>query len=79
MIPSPDPIERPFTNQGDSEEVVEIDEHGNVYPPEGIVEIDEHGSIRKRKPTILRDPRGEYSTSTRGNVDESHCIATISE
>lgn len=43
-----------FDDQEDYEEIVEIDEEGNVYKP---------GKAPRtlgRKPTILRDPEGEY-------------------
>lgn len=47
--------EKAFDDQGQYEEVVEIDEHGNVYRP-GEAPRSDSG----RKPTILRDPEGEY-------------------
>lgn len=43
-----------FDDQEDYEEIVEIDEEGNVYKP---------GKAPRsfaKKPTILRDPEGEY-------------------
>lgn len=41
-------------DQGITEELVEIDEDGNIYKPNKAPR-----SIG-RKPTILRDPQGEY-------------------
>jgi len=43
-----------FEDQEDYEEIVEIDENGNVYRP------GEAPRTADRKPTILRDPKGEY-------------------
>jgi len=43
-------------DQGDYEELVEIDEDGNIYKP------GEAPRSFGRKPTILRDPQGEYNT-----------------
>ncbi len=43
-----------FEDQDDYEELVEIDENGNIHKP---------GRAQRsfgRKPTILRDPQGEY-------------------
>ena len=48
--------EKAFDDQEEYEEVVEIDEHGNVYRPGGAPR-----SGSGRKPTILRDPEGEYA------------------
>lgn len=38
----------------DDEEIVEIDEHGRIYKP------NEAPRTPDKKPTILRDPKGEY-------------------
>ncbi len=46
--------EEAFNDQSDSEELVEIDEDGNIYKP------GEAPRSPGRKPTILRDPEGEY-------------------
>jgi hypothetical protein len=45
-----------FADQEDYEEIVEIDEHGNVYRPG-----ESPTSIGKKK-TVLRDPEGEYGS-----------------
>lgn len=54
--PRPDPqrADEALDAQEDYEEVVEIDEEGNIYKP---------GHAPRsfgRKPVILRDPEGEY-------------------
>jgi len=56
MHADPKQTDEAFEDQENYEEIVEIDEHGNVYKP--------GGAPRKpgRKPTIIRDPEGEYST-----------------
>ncbi len=53
--PDPRRTDDAFREQEDYEEVVEIDENGNVYKP--------HEAPRRvgKKPTILRDPQGEYA------------------
>lgn len=43
-----------FDDQEDYEEIVEIDEYGNVYKP------GKAPRLLGKKPTILRDPEGEY-------------------
>ena len=43
-----------FDDQSDSEELVEIDGDGNIYKP------GEAPRSPGKKPTILRDPEGEY-------------------
>lgn len=50
----PDLADEALENQGDYEEIVEIDEFGRVYKPSEAPR-DSH-----KKPTILRDPKGEY-------------------
>lgn len=50
----PDRADESFEDQEDYEEIVEIDEDGNVYKP-GEAPRD-YG----RKPTVLRDPHGEF-------------------
>ncbi len=52
--PNPSRTDRAFRDQADLEEIVEIDEHGNVYRPGEAPRNDTH------KPTILRDPKGEF-------------------
>jgi len=54
MISDPKKTKEVFDDQGEYEEIVEIDENGNVYKP--------HQAPRQlgKKPTILRDPEGEY-------------------
>lgn len=52
--PNPESTDQAFEDQADFEEIVEIDQHGNVYRPN---EAPRGGG---RKPTILRDPWGEY-------------------
>ena len=54
MTPTGSHADEAFEDQEDFDEVVEIDEHGNIYKP-GQAPRD-YG----RKPTILRDPKGEY-------------------
>ena len=53
MSPDPNQTDRALENQ-DDEEIVEIDEFGRVYRPETAPRNTE------KKPTILRDPKGEY-------------------
>ena len=50
----PDRTDDAFEDQEDYEEIVEIDEDGNVYKP------GEAPRSYDKKPTILRDPEGEY-------------------
>ena len=54
MAPNPRQAEEAFDDQSDYEELVEIDEDGNIHKP--------GEALRSpgRKPTILRDPEGEY-------------------
>ena len=54
MVPDPDKADQAFEDQEDFEEIVEIDESGNVYRP------GEAPRSSGRKPTILRDPEGEF-------------------
>lgn len=51
----PDRTDQAFQDQENYEEVVEIDEHGNVYKP------GDAPRTQGRKPTTLRDPEGEFS------------------
>ena len=54
MVPDTRQAEEAFDDQNDYEELVEIDEDGNIYKP---------GNAPRsmgRKTTILRDPEGEY-------------------
>ena len=53
MNPDPNQTDRALEEQED-EEVVEIDEFGRVYRPDTAPRNTE------KKPTILRDPKGEY-------------------
>jgi len=55
MSPDPNRTDEAFEEQGDYEEIVEIDEQGNVY------KVGEAPRSSYRKPTILRDPKGEYA------------------
>lgn len=55
----PDETDEAFDDQEDYEEVVEIDEYGRVYKP------GDAPRGQSRKPTILRDPRGEYAVGRR--------------
>ncbi len=53
MIPDPKRTDKALEDQ-DEEEIVEIDEFGRVFKPyEGPRDT-------VKKPTILRDPKGEY-------------------
>ena len=54
MALNPRQAEEAFDDQSDYEELVEIDEDGNIYKP------GEAPRSAGRKPTILRDPEGEY-------------------
>ena len=54
MAPNERRTDDAFDDQEDYDEIVEIDEDGNVYKPG-----DAPRSFGK-KPTILRDPEGEY-------------------
>ena len=51
--PNPNDTDRALENE-EYEEVVEIDEHGRIYQP------NEAPRFTEKKPTILRDPKGEY-------------------
>jgi|GEM_PF-3092919 len=53
---NPDPLktDQALEDQNEYEEIVEIDEYGRVYRP------NEAPRNSEKKPTILRDPRGEY-------------------
>ncbi len=55
-MPNPNPkrADEAFKDQENNEEIVEIDENGNVYKP------GEAPRKEGKKPTILRDPHGEY-------------------
>ena len=53
--PDPDRTDQAFDDQRFSDEVVEIDEHGNVFRPH------EAPGEPERKPTVLWDPEGEYA------------------
>ena len=53
-MPDPYRTDEAFEEQGDYEEIVEIDENGNVH------KVGEAPRSTFRKPTILRDPKGEY-------------------
>ena len=48
-------VEEAFQQQEEYEEIVEIDEEGRVYKP------GEAPRSPGRKPTVLRDPQGEFS------------------
>jgi hypothetical protein len=54
MVPDPQKTDEAFENQEDYEEIVEIDEYGRVYKP------GEAPRQVGKKPTVLRDPEGEY-------------------
>jgi hypothetical protein len=54
MAPDPNRTDEAFENQEEYEEIVEIDEHGNVYKPR------EAPTASGKKKTVLRDPEGEY-------------------
>lgn len=56
MSPDPRDTDEAFDDQEDYDEIVEIDENGNVYKPGGAPRY------FGKKPTILRDPEGEYAT-----------------
>ena len=51
--PDPNKTDRALENE-DYEELVEIDEHGRIYQP------NEAPRNTNKKPTVLRDPMGEY-------------------
>ncbi|NVL89543.1 MAG: hypothetical protein HWN69_00915 [Desulfobacterales bacterium] len=56
MVYDPHSADKALDDQEDFDEIVEIDEDGNIYKP---------GRAPRRygkKPTILRDPEGEYCT-----------------
>lgn len=55
MQPDSHLTDEAFQDQEDYEEIIEIDEFGNVYRP------GEAPRSPGRKPTVLRDPEGEYS------------------
>ena len=48
-----------FDDQEEYEEIVEIDENGNIYKPQ-----EAPNPPAGRKKTILRDPEGEYADLT---------------
>jgi hypothetical protein len=50
----PRPTDETTEDQGDYDEIILIDEQGTVY------KLDEAQSQYIKKPTILRDPEGEY-------------------
>lgn len=54
MAATRDQANEAFDNQEMFDEVVEIDEDGNIYKPGHAPRGPD------RKPTILRDPKGEY-------------------
>ena len=54
-MPTPNSTDKAFEDQEDYEEIVEIDEDGRVYKPGHAPR-----SVLGRKPTILRDPEGEF-------------------
>lgn len=49
-----DDADEALRNQDEEEELVEIDEEGNIYKP------GQAPRAAGKKPTILRDPQGEY-------------------
>jgi|JI8StandDraft_1071087.scaffolds.fasta_scaffold1273589_1 hypothetical protein len=51
--PDPNKTDRALEDE-DYEELLEIDEFGRIYQP------DEAPRDTEKKPTILRDPKGEY-------------------
>ena len=56
MVYDPSSADEALDDQEDFDEIVEIDEDGNIYKP---------GQAPRpygKKPTILRDPEGEYCT-----------------
>jgi hypothetical protein len=53
-LPNPEDTDKALEDQDDYEEIVEIDEFGRVYRPNQAPRNSE------KKPTILRDPKGEY-------------------
>jgi ubiquitin-protein ligase len=57
MPTNPNQTDEAFEDQEEYEEIVEIDEHGNVYKP------GEAPRSGRSKPTILRDPKGEFSVT----------------
>jgi hypothetical protein len=54
MASNPNRTDEAFEDQDDYEEIVEIDEEGNVYKP------GDAPRTTRKKTTILRDPEGEY-------------------
>ncbi len=54
MSPNQDHTDEAFNDQEENDEIVEIDENGNIYKP------GEAPRSTGKKPTILRDPKGEY-------------------
>ena len=56
--------DKALEDQNDYEEIVEIDEYGRIYRPNQAPRDTE------KKPTILRDPKGEYHYK-RGNEQYS--------
>ena len=54
MVPDPNRADEAFDEQEEDEQLVEIDEHGNVH------KVGQAPRPFGQKPTILRDPKGEY-------------------
>lgn len=55
MVQNPNQADEAFDDQENDEQLVEIDENGNVY------KVGQAPRNFGQKPTILRDPKGEYS------------------
>ena len=53
VTPDPKDTDKALEDE-EFEELVEIDEHGRIFQPE------EAPRNMEKKPTILRDPKGEY-------------------
>ncbi len=66
MSNGPNETDEAFDDQEDYEEIVEIDEDGNVYKPGSAPR-----SFGSRKPTILRDPKGEYGRCEKWQISRS--------
>ena len=47
-------LDEAFDNQEDFEELLEVDSNGNIFKP------GDAPRTSSRKPSILRDPHGEY-------------------
>ena len=56
MANDPNSTDEALNDQKDFDEIVEIDEDGNIYKPGQAPRRD------GKKMTILRDPEGEYCT-----------------